>query len=110
MPSGSIDRLTIFKADPITGRPVVGDYETCSLSCWRFEWDGPNNTWRPVSGPTWEADDQAACGGLNDTDYIGVYVRGHYDFATGLFGASRQLDDVTIMRLEPLPLSSTCVP
>ena len=70
----------------------------------------PNRDWRPIPGPTWNAADQAACGDLDDTDYVGVYVSGHYDFATGLFGASRKLEDVSIMRLEPLPLSSSCSP
>jgi hypothetical protein len=110
VPSGSIDLLTVFKADPVSGRPVGGGYETCSTSCWRFEWDAPNHQWRPIPGPTWDAADQAACGDLDNTDYIGVYVRGHYDFATGLFGASRQLEDVSVMRLEPLPLSTSCSP
>ncbi len=110
VPSTGIDTLTVFKADPVTGQPVGGGYETCSSACWRFEWDEPNRDWRPIPGPTWNATDQAACGDLDDTDYVGVYVSGHYDFATGLFGASRKLEDVSIMRLEPLPLSSSCSP
>lgn len=110
MPSGDIDRLTIYKADPVTGDPVGGGFETCTVSCWRFEWDSVNDTWREIPGPTWPADQQAACGDLDHTDYLGVYVSGHYDFATGLFGVSRKLTDTTIMRLEPLPLSSACSP
>lgn len=110
VPNDRIDKLTVFKADPISGQPVGGGYETCATECWRFDWDVVNEIWRPIPGTSWPAADQAACGDRANTDYIGVYVSGHYEFATGLFGASRQLTDVTIMRLEPLPLSSACSP
>ncbi len=105
VPDANIDQLIVFKAN---GNLRDGDPTTCRTSeCYKFTWDENSGSWNDPQGG-WSARDQEACGGLNDTDYVGVYVEGHYDWATGLFGSSRKLSETTVMRLEPLPLSSTC--
>ena len=110
MPSDQIDRLTIYKADPATGGPASGTVTTCTVDCYRFDWDAVNDLWIHDTGSAWPAANQAACGDRDSTDYIGVWVEGRYEFATGFFGADRTLTDKTVMRLEPLPLSSQCEP
>jgi hypothetical protein len=103
VPDASIDQLIVFKATDGLGD---GDPATCS-DCYKFTWNVDDGNWNDPTGG-WPANDQEACGGLNDTDYVGVYVEGHYDWATGLFGSTKTLSETTVMRLEPLPLSSTC--
>ncbi|MDY7101327.1 MAG: TadE/TadG family type IV pilus assembly protein [Actinomycetota bacterium] len=108
IPADAVDTLTIYRADPGTGRPVSGGFETCTTSCWRFTWDEGSRSFVPVLGTAWPAADQSACGDEAHTDYLGVYVRGHYDWVTGFFGDARDITANTVMRLEPLPLSVAC--
>jgi hypothetical protein len=110
MPADSVDVLTVYRADPATGDPVSGGFETCTSSCWRFTWDDATSTFVPVLGTSWPAADQSACGDEAHTDYLGVYVRGHYDWVTGFFGDPKDITAHTVMRLEPLPLSVACHP
>ena len=110
LPSGTVERLVIFKADPTTGTPVDGDFVSCS-TCWKYDWDEPTDSWVLADlVAQWPAADQSACGSLTDTDYVGVYVEGRYEWATGLFGAEKTLTEKTVMRLEPLPSTTVCSP
>lgn len=110
LPSGSVERLVIYKADATTGEPVDGTFTSCS-TCWKYDWDGPTETWVLADLiAQWPAADQSACGSLADTDYVGVYVEGSYSWATGLFGADKTLTEKTVMRLEPLPSTTVCAP
>lgn len=105
-----IEYLSIYKADPATGAPVDGtDAETC-LTCYRYVWDDVADTWTPVSGPSWPAVQQSACGDVGDTDYLGVYVRARHDMSTSFLPGSITLTEQTVMRLEPLPLADECKP
>ena len=106
VPDGSIDLLIVFKANDNQGNLLDLEPTTCS-ECYKFTWSESSGSWNDPTGG-WPASDQEACGGLTDTDYVGVYVEGHYDWATGLFGSTRKLSETTVMRLEPLSLSSVC--
>ena len=109
LPKDSVQQVTIFKADSDTGDPITGDVDTCTVDCFRFVWNSTHQVFDVVSGPEWDALDQAACGSEGSTDYIGVHLRGLYRSATGLIG-NRTIRESTILRLEPVPLSQTCEP
>jgi hypothetical protein len=112
MPTRGIDTLVVYKADPSTGAPFDGaSYEQCT-TCYRFRWapnaEGGKGRWVPNGGDGWVARAQNACGDTEHTDYLGVYVRAHHDFITGLFGRTATLTDHTVMRLEPVPSENGC--
>lgn len=105
-----IDYVTIYKADPLTGLPASGeDVEACLIDCWRYEWI-PGAGFQQKLGAQWIAASQEACGGVSDTDWIGVYVRGHHTWVTGLVGSDRSFTDRTVMRLEPMSSGVPCRP
>lgn len=109
LPVDSVQRVTIYKADPDTGDPITGDVDTCSVDCYRFTYNETTEIFSLVNGPEWAPLDQAACGGEGHTDYIGVHVQGVYTSLTGMIG-DRTIREETILRLEPVPLSQTCEP
>ncbi|MDY7100571.1 MAG: TadE family protein [Actinomycetota bacterium] len=106
----SVDTLTVYRADPDSGEPVTGDFDTCSTDCWRFDWNPATREFVPIAGTGWPASEQAACGSEEDTDFLGVHIKGKYSFVTGFFGVDQTLTERSIMRLEPLPLSAECSP
>lgn len=104
-----IDYMTVYRADPLTGLPLSGEgVETCFTDCWRYEWVAGG--FEQKLGASWPGADQLACGGLTDTDWVAVYVRGHYRSITPFFSIDRSFTDTTIMRLEPLDLTVPCRP
>lgn len=111
---GQIQRLVIYKADPSTGDPTDAtdpdDPWTCTANCYRFTWNQSLGTWVDTGATSWPGSSQAACGGVADTDYVGVWVQARHDYLTGLFGSSRTLRERTVMRLEPIPESVGCRP
>ncbi|MGI9622388.1 MAG: hypothetical protein ACR2PK_06085, partial [Acidimicrobiales bacterium] len=104
-----IDYVVIYKADPLTGDPLSGEaVETCFTDCWRYEWIAGG--FEQKLGATWGYNTQLACGGLNDTDWMAVYVRGHHDGQLPFLNLNRSFTDRTIMRLEPMELGVPCRP
>lgn len=116
VPEDQIRILVIYKADPNTGGLYGGgssdsDIENCSDDCFRYTWDPALDEFVLVAGsPEWTAAEQAACGGDDSTDYIGIYVAADHQYVTGLFGSGIGLSERTVMRLEPLPMTDTCKP
>jgi len=110
VPSGQIENLTIFRADPATGDPISGTVLDCTTDCYRFTWNTSTDAFDPVDGPEWPSGDQAACGVIDHNDYMGVYVQVRYDSVSGIFPASRTVSESSIIRLEPVPLSNICEP
>lgn len=105
--TNEIKFLTIYKANPTTGLPADGStYKTCSSSCYRYTWDAGTRTWTLVSGTAWAPSSQKACGTIDHTDYLGIYVEGEYRWKTGIFnpifGSSTTIAERTVMRLEPV--------
>jgi len=108
-PGEPIDYVVIYRADPTTGEPLSGEaIESCSTDCWRFEW--VSGGFEQKLGAFWDADDQSACGGLDDTDWLAVYIRGHFDGQAPMLNLDRTFTDRTIMRLEPMELGVHCRP
>lgn len=117
--TGTPQRLIVYRANGATGRPcgsssfgvacsseipAGASFETCT-QCWIFDWNG--TTWVKRSSPQWLPTQQAACGSVAWTDYLGVYVQFRHDDLTGFFGRSRTIREWTMMRLEPVPISPT---
>ncbi len=99
--SGDIDQLIIYKADPATGKLLGGgDLATCASSCIHYTWDDNSEVFVKSSG-TWPADTQMACGSQAASDFVGVQITGHHEWATGLFGDGISLTERAVMRLEP---------
>ncbi len=109
VPNGDLRTLVIYRADPNSGDPISGDMTTC-VQCYRYTWDMTARDWVQVGGSAWTASDQYACGLVNLTDFVGVYVTGDYDFITAFWSDSITLSSRTIMRLEPVTDSAQCSP
>ena len=104
-----IDYVVIYRADPNTGLPLSGeDIETCVTDCWRYEW--VSGGFEQKLGASWSHSDQFACGGLSDTDWLAVYVRGHHSGQLPFLNLGRSFNDTTWMRLEPMELGVQCRP
>lgn len=99
--------LSIYKADPITGNPLNGNLENCNF-CYRFVWNSNTESFEPVTGVSWPATDQAACGIGGTNDYVGVYLAGHYDMVTTFWSEHIQLAEKAVMRLEPITHNAIC--
>lgn len=110
IPSGDPQYLTIFRANPATGDPLLGTVLNCTVNCWRYTWDTNTEQFVHVSGTAWNASDQAACGESGHNDYMGVHLQGVSRGVTGMFGGDRTIKESSVIRLEPVPLSSTCEP
>jgi hypothetical protein len=105
----AVETITIYKASPVTGDPITGTPDTCTIDCYRFNWNPASKTFVQVVGPEWPPLEMSACGEEGSTDYIGVWIKGTYDSVTGLIG-DRTVTETTVLRLEPVPLSTTCEP
>ncbi len=107
--SEQIDYVVIYRADPNTGDPLSNEpVESCTTDCWRYEW--VSGGFQQQLGATWDANEQFACGGVGDTDWLAVSVRGHYTGITPMLTLDRSFTDRTIMRLEPMELGLPCRP
>lgn len=107
--------LVIYRAYGATGMPCTSALhvtctsgmsastrsltETCT-DCWAYSWNGTG--WTKTGGNGWPAANQAACGDMAKTDYVGVYVKAQHNMVTQAFGTSRTLTEWTMARLEPI--------
>jgi hypothetical protein len=105
----TVQSLTIFRADPATGKPLNGaDPQTCTIDCVRFTWDKATMKFLPVNGTSWPAADQHACGDEADTDYLGIQLQGFHPWLTRLFGSGVTVQEKAVMRLEPILAAGEC--
>jgi hypothetical protein len=91
--------LTIYKADS-NGNPF-GGFGSCS-DCFTYTWDAGSKTWSGPTGDPWTVAEQKTqvCGGALPA--VGVRVLAKQSFITNLFGAGKNFDHKTVMRLEPI--------
>lgn len=102
LPLGDAEVITIFEANPFTAQPISGaDPETCTVDCYRW-FRKSDGTWSIDATAAWPAADHQTC------DYVGVYIRGRYEWATTFFGADRTLREVSVKRMEPAPGDIAC--
>lgn len=100
-------RLTIYRANPVTGMPTNGTYVSCSF-CWRFTWNSATDEWVKTGGSSWQPSAMQACGDATYTDYVGVWVQGRHRFITTVVTFDTDIDARVTMRLEPIIGSPTC--
>jgi hypothetical protein len=105
----SVQSLTIFRADPATGKPLNGaDPTTCTTDCVRFTWNRSTQAFDAVSGTSWPANKQKACGEESSTDYLGIQLQGFHPWLTRLFGNGVTVQEKAVMRLEPILAAGEC--
>jgi Flp pilus assembly protein TadG len=102
--------LVVFRADPTTGRPATlavgqANYAACTADCFVYTWVAATKSWTKAASPTWNADQQRACGPTSETDFIGVWLKSKYLPITGA-GIRPVFVTRGIARLEPVPLST----
>ncbi|MCU1459619.1 MAG: hypothetical protein JWL73_3711 [Actinomycetia bacterium] len=108
LPSDEPQQLWIYAANQYgfpgssTSMPT-----TCSTKCVIYTWSQAAKAFQSPSGsyPATGPSGQNACPG--STDQVGVYVKGLHKEIFPLFG-DRTLTGKTVMRLEPVPSTTTC--
>lgn len=103
--------LTIFKADPTTGRPTgltgtSNNFSLCTADCYVFSWSAATKAWVKNTGVSWPPSAQSACGPLDSTDYLGVQVRMLYVGPSKMVLQHKPIAADTMMRLEPVPVTA----
>ncbi|MBM6405946.1 pilus assembly protein [Phycicoccus sp. CSK15P-2] len=96
-----VTKIWVYKASTATGQPVSG--AACSSQCVRFTLDGSGN----VNGSTGAWSNRSACAG-GTVDAVGVLVEYRYN-APIVFFDEGLITDRTVMRLEQVSSTSTCV-
>lgn len=77
---------------------------TCGANCIKYTWDGTHFVFNSGS---WPAASMVVCGvPPNQFDSVGIYLKVRHNFVTNFFGASKDIAEHTIMRLEPQPADS----
>ncbi len=88
--AGSPDPWNGTASDPACNVYLPSDLATSTFTGFRAL--DKDRYWRPADRVT-----QQSAG----TDWLGVYVAFRHDYLTKVFGGSHQLEDFTVMRLEP---------
>jgi Flp pilus assembly protein TadG len=80
-------------------------FTTCSTQCISYQWLSATRSFDTAhaGGSGWQASTQQACNAQTGWDSVGVYVRLRHKFLTTLFGATIDLTDHAVFRLEPAP-------
>jgi Flp pilus assembly protein TadG len=100
-------KLWIFKAND-SGHPGgLDDFSACATNCYQYTWTSGafERTTTDIDPARWSVVD--SCG--NNRDSIGVYLEVNHTYLTGylirLVGRNDLISEVTVARLEPLPIS-----
>jgi Flp pilus assembly protein TadG len=96
--------MWVYKADATTGLPSSGNFTTCATNCISYNWLSASRTFDTAhpGGGGWAYNTQNACNS-SQWDSVGVYVKLRHAFITKLFGATIDLADHSVFRLEPAP-------
>jgi Flp pilus assembly protein TadG len=80
------------------------DFNSCTTKCIKYTWVPSSRSFNTASpgGDGWSASDQQACS-PSQWDSVGVFVKLRHEFITRLFGATIDLTDHAVFRLEPAP-------
>ena len=115
MPKDNIKELWVYKANSGGFPDSRTDFSGCTNSCVRFKWDPVANKFNyiPLSG-SWVASSVNACAGKNSSgveqgDYVGVYLKANHKALIGIFGQGWAVSDYAVMKFEPVP-GRSCLP
>lgn len=116
LPDGAIERVVVFKASGPGDMPTSGCMAGTSAInvCNVYEPADFNRTvdefkcdpaYDPEPDPDryWCPFDREVSVG-SGLDYVGVWIRVHHDYVTGLFGSSVTFEDVVVLKVEPQEL------
>jgi Flp pilus assembly protein TadG len=103
VPSNEPVEMWIYRANG-AGYPESGGFSSCTTHCIKYTWVPGSQTFNTASptGGGWAYTTQQACNAAN-WDSVGVYVKLNHRFLTRLFGATINLADHAVFRLEPAP-------
>jgi hypothetical protein len=88
-------RLLIYESDA-SGNPQSGTTESCGASCVEYRWNASADQFDYYGGGWVDPDN---CG--DTIDRLGVYVEVDHEASTPLFQSNFEVDEKTVMRLEP---------
>ena len=106
-----VQQLGVYKADPVTDKPVgFSSFSDCT-TCVKFRWDTGTKAFIPTSTTTWPASTQNACSSSSTgvpPDRIGVYIQLKHNAFTGFVFKTVNISEAIVFTLEPLPVLTVC--
>jgi hypothetical protein len=108
MPKDSIEWVMVYEAGS-NGYPVGQTSLTCSTNCVTYVWDSGLDQFRYQSGSWNSTATINACINHADRDAVGVALRAHHGWVSGLFGDGVDVVERSVMQFEPLP-NDQCLP
>jgi TadE-like protein len=109
MPKDQIEYILVYRANS-GGYPMPTGNTTlsCTSDCVKYTWDSGLGRFR-YAGGTWVSTTINACVNHPDRTAVGVSMKAHHPWITGLFGSGVDVEERTVMNFEPLP-SESCMP
>ena len=106
MPKDSIEYILVYDANSAGYPQPAGNTSlTCSTDCVKYVWDSGLDRFRYASG-SWSSTSINACTNDPSRQAVGVAMRAHHGWMTGLFGSGVALQERSVMQFEPLPNGS----
>jgi hypothetical protein len=107
VPASEPVELWIYRANNkgYPGADGNTSFGTCGTKCISYPWVPGTRSFDTANpgGSGWIASEQLACNAVTGWDSVGVYVKLRHSFLTKLFGATINLTDHAVFRLEPAP-------
>lgn len=108
--ASDITAVWVYKAGTNGYPSGRSDFASCS-TCVKFKPLLVSGVWTmKQQSSSWSATSQNACAGDVNRDSIGVYVKYAHDATVGLFFDTFDLQDHTVMSLEPVTATAGCRP
>lgn len=109
MPFSKVHQMWVYEANaggyPTNGGSTAGtsgNFDNCTTKCVVFTYNG--SSFSETSG-TWSETDVNACPGDAGMTNVGIFIKAHHSFVTGLFGSTVDITDHAVLRFEPIPAS-----
>ncbi len=109
MPFSTVQQMWVYEANaggyPTNGgsaSQTTGDFNTCTTRCMVYTYSG--GSFSKTAG-SWDHTLVNACPGDAGMTNVGVLIKAHHGFVTGLFGTTIDITDHAVLRFEPIPAS-----
>ena len=106
VPSDEPVEMWIYRANDkgYPGADGNTSFSTCSTKCIQYDWVESSRSFDTDNpgGGGWPSSTQKACS-PSDWDSVGVFIKLRHKYLTTLFGATIDLTDHAVFRLEPAP-------
>ena len=111
LPRDSITYIMVYKANasgfPGSATSMPG-LAGCSSECVAYRWSDGQDRFRYAQG-SWDSSQINGCADAGTLDAVGVQIVYNHEFLTGIFGASMEMSDHSVMSFEPLA-NTACAP